>query len=53
MLRKWYEYLVRFALGGAIAVTARILAEHFGPVFGRLFLAFPAIFPASAALVAK
>ena len=32
---------------------ARFLAEHFGPVFGGLFLAFPAIFPASATLVAK
>ena len=50
---KWYEYLVRFAFGGAITVTAGILAKHFGPVFGGLFLAFPAIFPASATLVAK
>jgi Protein of unknown function (DUF3147) len=50
---KWYEYLVRFAFGGAITVIAGILAEHFGPVFGGLFLAFPAIFPASATLVAK
>jgi len=50
---KWYEYLVRFAFGGAITVTARFLAEHFGPVFGGLFLAFPAIFPASVPLVAK
>jgi hypothetical protein len=49
---KWYEYLVRFAFG-AITVTAGILAKHFGPVFGGLFLAFPAIFPASATLVAK
>ena len=45
---KWYEYLVRFAFGGAITLTAGIL-----PVFGGLFLAFPAIFPASATLVAK
>ena len=50
---KWYEYLVRFAFGGAITVTAGILAKYFGPVFGGLFLAFPAIFPASATLVAK
>ena len=50
---KWYEYLVRFAFGGAITVTAGILAKQFGPVFGGLFLAFPAIFPASATLVAK
>ena len=50
---KWYEYLVRFAFGGAITVVAGILARHFGPVFGGLFLGFPAIFPASATLVAK
>jgi len=50
---RWYEYLVRFVFGGAITVTAGILAKHFGPVFGGLFLAFPAIFPASATLVAK
>jgi hypothetical protein len=50
---KWYEYLVRFAFGGAITVITGILAKHFGPVFGGLFLAFPAIFPASATLVAK
>jgi hypothetical protein len=50
---KWYEYLVRFVFGGAITVIAGILAQHFGPVFGGLFLAFPAIFPASATLVAK
>jgi hypothetical protein len=50
---KWYEYLVRFAFGGAITVAAGIMAKHFGPVFGGIFLAFPAIFPASATLVAK
>jgi hypothetical protein len=47
----WYEYLVRFAFAGAI--TAGILAKHFAPVFGGLFLAFPAIFPASTTPVAK
>jgi hypothetical protein len=50
---KWYECLVPFAFGGAITVAAGILAKYFGPVFGGLFLAFPAIFPASATLVAK
>ena len=30
-----------------------VLAGHYGPVFGGLFLAFPAIFPASATLVEK
>ena len=30
-----------------------LVAKHFGPVVGGLFLAFPAIFPASATLVEK
>lgn len=50
---KWYEYAVRFLFGGAITVIAGLLAKRFGPVFGGLFLAFPAIFPASATLVEK
>ena len=50
---KWYEYVVRFVLGGAITVATGLIAEHFGPVFGGLFLAFPVIFPASATLVEK
>jgi len=50
---KWYEYGVRFMFGGAITVIAGLLAKRFGPIFGGLFLAFPAIFPASATLVEK
>ena len=50
---KWFEYAVRFVCGGAITLTAGLLAEHFGPAFGGLFLAFPAIFPASATLIEK
>jgi hypothetical protein len=50
---RWYEYGVRFLLGGAITVTAGLLAKRYGPVFGGLFLAFPAVFPASATLVEK
>jgi hypothetical protein len=50
---KWYEYTVRFVLGGGVTVIAGLLAKHYGPVFGGLFLAFPAIFPASATLVDK
>src|SRR5579862_5513018 len=30
-----------------------LIAKHYGPVFGGLFLAFPAIFPASATLIEK
>ncbi len=34
-------------------MAAGLLAKRYGPVFGGLFLAFPAIFPASATLVEK
>jgi hypothetical protein len=50
---RWYEYLVRFALGGAMTVIAGFIGARFGPVIGGLFLAFPAIFPASATLIEK
>jgi hypothetical protein len=50
---KWYEYAVRFLLGGSVTVITGLLAKYYGPVFGGLFLAFPAIFPASATLVDK
>ncbi len=49
----FFEYAVRFVFGGGITLIAGILAKRFGPVFGGLFLAFPAIFPASATLVEK
>ena len=50
---RWYEYLVRFVLGGAMTVVAGLIAARFGPVIGGLFLAFPVIFPASATLIEK
>ena len=34
-------------------MIAGLLAKEFGPVLGGLFLAFPAIFPASATMVEK
>ncbi|HXN63899.1 MAG TPA: DUF3147 family protein [Candidatus Acidoferrales bacterium] len=49
----WYEYATRFILGGAVTVIAGLLAKKFGPAFGGLFLAFPAIFPAGATLLEK
>src|ERR1700722_1100482 len=45
------EYLTRFLLGGAVCVATGLIARKFGPVVGGLFLAFPAIFPASATLM--
>jgi hypothetical protein len=48
-----YEYLVRFVLGGLATVAAGLVAKYFGPEAGGLFLAFPAIFCASATLIEK
>ena len=50
---RWYEILLRFFFGGVITVITGILAKKFGPAVGGLFLAFPAIFPASATLIEK
>lgn len=50
---KWYELAVRFLFGGAITAITGMLANRYGPVFGGLFLAFPALFPASATLLEK
>ncbi len=50
---KWYEYVVRFAFGGAVTALAGIIAKRYGPGLGGLFLAFPAIFPATATLLEK
>jgi hypothetical protein len=50
---KWHEYAMRFLFGGAITVIAGIIAKKYGPVVGGLFLACPAIFPASATLIEK
>jgi len=50
---KWHEYALRFVAGGVITVLAGIIAGNWGPGIGGLFLAFPAIFPASATLIEK
>jgi hypothetical protein len=50
---RWYEYAIRFIFGGLITAIAGVIAREFGPTIGGLFLAFPAIFPASATLIEK
>jgi hypothetical protein len=47
------EYLLRFLFGGSVTVLAGLIASRYGPPVGGLFLAFPAIFPASVTLLAK
>lgn len=48
---RWYEYALRFAFGGGMTVIAGLIAKHYGPAAGGLFLAFPAIAPAAATLL--
>lgn len=50
---RWYEYASRFVFGGVITLLAGIIAHQLGPAIGGLFLAFPAIFPATASLIDK
>ena len=47
------DLIVRFIFGGTVTLMAGILAQKYGPAVGGLFLAFPAIFPASITLIAK
>jgi hypothetical protein len=50
---KWWEHLIRFVFGGAITVIAGVIAMKYGPAVGGVFLAFPAIFPASATMLER
>jgi FtsH-binding integral membrane protein len=50
---RWYEYLIRFALGGAATVFTGLISSRYGASVGGLFLAVPAIFCASATLIEK
>ena len=50
---RWYEYLMRFALGGVATVFTGLISSRFGASIGGLFLALPAIFCASATLIEK
>jgi hypothetical protein len=44
-------YAARFIFGGICTALAGLIANRWGPGVGGLFLAFPAIFPASASLI--
>ena len=50
---KPHEYLLRFFFGGIVTALTGLIAKRYGPVIGGLFLAFPAIFPASVTLIAN
>jgi len=50
---RWFQLAVRFCIGGLITAATGIIARRYGPSVAGLFLAFPAIFPASATLIEK
>ncbi len=50
---RWYAHAVRFGLGGLTTAVTGAVAQRYGPATAGLFLAFPAIFCASATLVEK
>jgi Protein of unknown function (DUF3147) len=45
------ELVMRFGFGGVCTAAAGLIAKRYGPAIGGLFLAFPAIFPASVTLI--
>jgi uncharacterized membrane protein (GlpM family) len=47
------DYAIRIVFGASITLAAALIAQRFGPLVGGLFLAFPAILPASLTLVEK
>jgi hypothetical protein len=49
----WWQFAVRFVLGGAVTLCTGLVADHWGAVIGGLFLTFPSIFPASATLIER
>jgi len=49
----WKDYAVRFLFGGVITAIVGVLGKAFGPAVAGLFLAFPAILPASVTLVSR
>lgn len=48
----WKDFAIRFVFGGIITAAVGLVGKIFGPVVAGLFLAFPAILPASLTLVA-
>ena len=50
---RWYEHAVRLGLGGLTTALTGAVAQRYDPATAGLFLAFPAIFCASATLIEK
>jgi hypothetical protein len=45
------DYVIRFCFGAGITLVAGLIGMKFGPKLGGVFLAFPAILPASLTLI--
>jgi len=50
---KPHELRIRFAFGAAISIVAGVVSLVAGPTAGGMFLAFPAILPATITLIEK
>ncbi len=48
---RWWEYAIRFLMGGAISAAAAVAGHTLGGKVAGAMLAFPAILPASLTLV--
>jgi hypothetical protein len=48
---KGWEYTLRFVFGGVVTAAVGVIGVAFGPVVAGLFLAFPAILPATITLI--
>ena len=51
--KKPSDFVKRFSFGGAITGLVHIIAHYVGPVVAGLFLAFPAILPATLTLISQ
>jgi hypothetical protein len=47
----WKEYAIRFGFGGLVTALTGFIAHRYGPEVCGLFLAFPAILPATVTLI--
>jgi hypothetical protein len=50
---RFRELAIRFAFGAAVALVAALVGSVGGPRLGGLFLAFPAVLPATLTLIEK
>lgn len=50
---KGWEYALRFVFGGVVTAAVGLVGTAFGPSIAGLFLAFPAILPATITLIER